>query len=72
MANNEMNTEKNQQDILSEFDKKIAYHERCIESLKQKKIEATLPSKKKQARELIALAFEKGMSIEDMTAKLGL
>lgn len=59
--------------IIKEIDKKIAYHEKCIETLKAKKEETLNPkmTAKQQLKAVLAKAEEQGISPEEIAKKLG-
>lgn len=65
---------RTKEQIIKEFDDKIAYHEKCIESLKAKKEEVLNPkvSPKQQLKAVLAKAEESGLSPEDIAKKLGI
>ena len=65
---------RTKEQIIKEFDDKIAYHEKCIESLKAKKEEVLTPkvSPKQQLKAVLAKAEESGLSPEDIAKKLGI
>ena len=65
---------RTKEQIISEFDAKIAYHEKCIESLKVKKEEVLNPkvTPKQQIKAIFAKAEEQGLSPEEIAAKLGI
>ena len=60
---------RTKEQIIKEFDDKIAYHEKCIESLKAKKEEVLNPkvSPKQQLKAVLAKAEESGLSPEDIS-----
>ena len=65
---------RTKEQIIKEFDDKIAYHEKCIKSLKAKKEEVLNPkvSPKQQLKAVLAKAEESGLSPEDIAKKLGI
>jgi len=65
---------RTKEQIINEFDAKIAYHEKCIESLKAKKEEVLNPpvTPKQQIKAIFAKAEEQGLSPEDIAKKLGI
>ena len=65
---------RTKEQIISEFDAKIAYHEKCIANLKGKIEEVKNPAAnpKKQIKAIFAKAEENGMSPEEIAAKLGI
>lgn len=65
---------RTKEQIISEFDSKIAYHEKCIESLKAKKEEFLNPkvTPKQQLKAIFAQAEEKGLTLEEIAKKLGI
>lgn len=65
---------RTKEQIVAEFDSKIAYHEKCIESLKAKKEEFLNPpvTPKQQLKAIFAKAEEQGLSPEDIAKKLGI
>ena len=65
---------RTKEQIVAEFDSKIAYHEKCIESLKTKKEEFLNPpvTPKQQLKAIFAKAEEQGLSPEDIAKKLGI
>lgn len=65
---------RTKEQIISEFDAKIAYHEKCIESLKAKKEEVLNPpiTPKQQLKAIFAQAEEKGLTPEEIAKKLGI
>jgi len=68
------NPKRTKEEIIAEFDAKIAYHEKCIENLKAKKEEFLnpKPNPKKQIRAIFAKAEEQGLSPEEIAKKLGI
>ena len=65
---------RTKEQIIKEFDDKIAYHEKCIESLKVKKEEVLNPpvTPKQQLKEIMAKAEENGLTPEQIAEKLGI
>ena len=65
---------RTKEQIISEYDAKIAYHEKCIESLKVKKEEVLNPpvTPKQQLKAIFAQAEEKGLTPEEIAKKLGI
>ena len=65
---------RTKEQIIAEFDSKIAYHEKCIESLKAKKEEVLNPpvTPKQQLKAVLAKAEENGLSPEEIAKKLGI
>ena len=65
---------RTKEQIISEFDSKIAYHEKCIASLKAKKEEVLNPpvTPKQQIKAIFAQAEEKGLTPEEIAKKLGI
>ena len=65
---------RTKEQIIDEFDSKIAYHEKCIESLKAKREEVLNPpvTPKQQLKAIFAKAEEQGLSPEDIAKKLGI
>lgn len=65
---------RTKEQIIAEFDSKIAYHEKCIESLKAKKEEVLNPpvTPKQQLKAIFAQAEERGLTPEEIAEKLGI
>ena len=65
---------RTKEQIIAEFDSKMAYHEKCIESLKVKKEEVlNLPvTPKQQLKNTVARAEEQGITPEQIAKKLGI
>ena len=65
---------RTKEQIIKEFDDKIAYHEKCIESLKVKKEEVLNPpiTPKQQLKSIMAKAEEQGITPEQIAKKLGI
>ena len=65
---------RTKEQIISEYDAKIAYHEKCITNLKGKIEEVKNPTAnpKKQIKAIFAKAEENGMSPEEIAKKLGI
>ena len=65
---------RTKEQIIAEFDAKIAYHEKCIESLKVKKEEVLNPpvTPKQQLKAIFAQAEEKGLTPEVIAERLGI
>ncbi|MDO4481741.1 MAG: hypothetical protein Q4C14_03305 [Bacillota bacterium] len=65
---------RTKEQIISEFDSKIAYHEKCIASLKVKKEEVLNPpvTPKQQLKSIMAKAEEQGITPEQIAKKLGI
>ena len=65
---------RTKEQIISEFDAKIAYHEKCIESLKAKKEEVLNPpvTPKQQLKAIFAQAEGKGLTPEEIAERLGI
>ena len=65
---------RTKEQIIAEFDSKIAYHEKCIASLKAKKEEVLNPpvTPKQQLKAVLAKAEEQGITPEQIAKKLGI
>ena len=65
---------KTKEEVIAELESKIAYHEKCIESLKVKKEEVLNPpvTPKQQIKAIFAQAEEKGLTPEEIAKKLGI
>lgn len=68
------NVRREKKEIIADLDKKIAYHERLIVSLKEKKEAILNPvlTPKAQLKTLLDKANEKGISPEEMAKMLGI
>lgn len=64
---------KKPEEVIQEYDKKIAFHQDCIAKLEAKKQAALNPPKSKNAqlKALLQKAQESGLSIEELAEKLG-
>ena len=72
MADTKKRVRRTAEEIDQDFDTKIAYHEKCIESLKAKKEQAlSAKAKKNTIKTLVEKAQEQGMSAEEIAEKLG-
>lgn len=65
---------RTKEQIIAEFDAKIAYHQKCIESLKVKKEEVLNPpvTPKQQLKAIFAKAEENGLTPEEIAERLGI
>lgn len=63
---------KSKEEIIKELDDKIAYHQRCIQTLTEKKDAAMQSSKKQQIKEVLSKAEKSGLSIEEIAEKLNI
>ena len=72
MTDTKKRVRRTAEEIAQDFDAKIAYHEKCIESLKVKKEQAlSAKAKKNTIKTLVEKAQEQGMSAEEIAEKLG-
>jgi len=78
MANETTNKKfvRPKEERIAELDKKIAFHEEAIKKLQERKERILNPkprvSEKAKIKTLLAQLQESGMTIEDITEKLGL
>lgn len=75
MAETKQRVRRTTEQIVAEIDEKIAYHERCIETLKVKKADALTPKARKKratAKNILDKAKENGLTMEEIAEKLGI
>lgn len=65
---------KEKEELIAEYEKKIKYHQDCIESLKVKieNVKNPKPNAKQQLKEIMAKAEENGLTPEQIAEKLGI
>lgn len=73
MAEENQRTRRTKEEIAQAYDDKIAYHEKCIVALKEKKEELFKPkaNKKEKLKAVMDKAKKIGMTPEEIAEKLG-